>query len=105
MVLAELQILSMEQLLWKDTIKEQLINLKYMNLFSQGNVSKIESTNEIKIHPHGTWYDSDFKGYGGHIFEADVAIVAEIYIKVYPGVEILRKPSIVAPHLMEIYKK
>ena len=78
---------------------------KVYELIFQGNISKIAESNEIKVHPHGTWYDSDFKGYGGHIFEADVAIVVEIYIKVYPGAQILRKPSIVAPHLMEIYKK
>ena len=38
---------------------------KVYEFIFQGNVSKIESTNEIKIHPHGTWYDSDLKVMAG----------------------------------------
>ena len=71
----------------------------------QGNVSKIDETNEIKVHPHGNWYDSEFKSYGGHVFEADVTIVVEVYIKIYPGVKIRRRGGGVVPHLKEIFKK
>jgi len=54
-------------------------NYELLNL--TGNFAKIDS--DIILHCHAVISDADFNVFGGHLFEAEVAVTGEFYI--YPG--------------------
>jgi len=72
----------------KSYIKKQLPG-EWELLSLQGDVSMVEG--ELFAHLHATLSGEDFKCLGGHLFEATVAVTAEILVMVTPPM--VRRPA------------
>lgn len=61
---------------------KEFSSLMYELVTLMGNISLVAG--EPMIHAHATIADKDYRTYGGHLTEAEVAITAEIMVRVMP---------------------
>lgn len=64
----------------RDQYLKKSFDHHYELLSCQGNITYLGD--DIVIHAHGSFAGPDFKAFGGHIFQATVAVTAEIFLEV-----------------------
>jgi len=88
----------------EDYVKEQIKDpVELVSL--QGNISRMQKTNEVVCHLHVAVADQNHHLTGGHLIDGEVMVVNEIVLKKLDSVRIRRKKNQQGLLEMNLYKK